>query len=132
MDLSDYSWKDCPDTGRSTGAQMIFYQGGPTDHGKHVTGPVSQSSAERYYNASCTVVMALAHFRMLIYELLNTDTYIVPETSTSIILDSKSTVCIANIKTEYHMMDFMILVVKIVQTLAEVQENKLYFIRWAN
>ena len=34
--------------------------------------------------------MALAHFRMLIYELLNTDTYIVPETSTSIILDSKS------------------------------------------
>ena len=27
------------------------------------------------------------------------------------------------------MMDFMILVVKIVQTLAEVQENKLYFIK---
>ena len=44
MDFSDYSWKYCPDTGRNTGAYIIFYQGGPIDHGTHVTVPVSQSS----------------------------------------------------------------------------------------
>ena len=45
MGFSDYSWKNCPDTGRSTGAYIIFYQGGPIDHGTHVPGPVDQSSA---------------------------------------------------------------------------------------
>ena len=42
MDISDSSWQDCPDTDRSTGAYIIFYQGGPIDHGKHVPGPVAQ------------------------------------------------------------------------------------------
>ena len=46
MLFSGSSWKDCPDTGRSTGAYIIFYQGGPIDHGTHVTVPVSQSSPE--------------------------------------------------------------------------------------
>ena len=45
MDFSDSSWQDCPDTVRSTGAHIIFYQGGPIDHGTHVPGPVAQSSA---------------------------------------------------------------------------------------
>ena len=45
MAFSDSSWKDCPETGRSTGAYIIFYQGGPIDHGTHVPGPVSQSIA---------------------------------------------------------------------------------------
>ena len=45
MLFSDSSWKDCLDTGRSTGAYIIFYQGGPIDHGTHVPGPVAQSSA---------------------------------------------------------------------------------------
>ena len=45
MALSDSSWQYFPDTGRSTGAYMIFYQGGPIDHGTHVPGPDSQSSA---------------------------------------------------------------------------------------
>ena len=44
MDFSDYSLKDCPDTGISTGAYIIFYQGGPIDHVTHVPGPVDQSS----------------------------------------------------------------------------------------
>ena len=44
MDFSDSSWQDCPDTGRSTGAYIIFYQGRPIDHGTHVTVPVDQSS----------------------------------------------------------------------------------------
>ena len=45
MGFSGYSWQDCPDTGRSTGAYIIFYQGGPIDHGTHVPVPVPQSSA---------------------------------------------------------------------------------------
>ena len=31
MAFSDFSWQDCPDNGRSTGAYTIFYQGGPID-----------------------------------------------------------------------------------------------------
>ena len=45
IDFSDSSWQDCPDTGRSTGAYIIFYQSGPIYHGTHVPVPVSQSSA---------------------------------------------------------------------------------------
>ena len=39
--------------------------------------------------------MALAHFRMLIPELLNKDTDIVPEEGPLIVLDSKSAMCMA-------------------------------------
>ena len=46
MVFSDSSWQDCPDTGRSTGEYIIFYQGGTIDHDTHVPGPVAQSSAE--------------------------------------------------------------------------------------
>ena len=79
MDLSDSSWKDCTDTDRSTGEYIVFYQGGPIDHGTHVPGPVDQSSSESEYNTSCTSGMDLAHFRMLIHYLLNKDPDIVPE-----------------------------------------------------
>ena len=41
----DSSWQYFIDTGRSTGAYIIFYQGEPIDHYTHVTGPVAQSSA---------------------------------------------------------------------------------------
>ena len=40
--------------------------------------------------------MALAHFRMLIHELLNKDIDIVPEESPLIVLDSKFAMCMAN------------------------------------
>ena len=79
MAFSDSSWQDCPETGRITGAYIIFYQGGPIDHGTHVPGPVAQSSVESEYNAACTAGMALAHFRILIHELLNKDPDIVPK-----------------------------------------------------
>ena len=95
MAFSDSSWQDCPDTGRSTGAYIIFYQGGPIDHGTHVPGPVAQSSAESEYNAACTAGMDLAHFRMLIHELLNEDPYMVPKEVPLIVLDSKSAMCMA-------------------------------------
>ena len=45
MDFSDSIWPDFPDTGRSTGAYIIFYQGGPSDHVTHIPVPVSQSDA---------------------------------------------------------------------------------------
>ena len=40
--------------------------------------------------------MTLAHFMMLIHELLNKDTGIVTEEATIIVLDSKSSVCMDN------------------------------------
>ena len=95
MDFSDSSWQDCPDTERSTGAYIIFYQGGSIDNGTHVPVPVAQSSAESEYNAACTAGMALAHFIMLVNDLLNEDTDMVPKEAPLIVLDSKSTMFMA-------------------------------------
>ena len=95
MAFSDSSWKYCTDTGRRTGAYIIFYQGGTIDHGTHVPGPVAQSSAESEYNAACTAGMALAHFRMLIHELLNEEPDMVPNEYLLIVLDSKYAMCMA-------------------------------------
>ena len=94
MAFSDSSWK-IVDTGISTGAYIIFYQGGPTDHGTHVPGPVTQYSAESEYNAACTAGMDLAHFRVLIHELLNEDPDMVPKEAPLIVLDSNYAMCIA-------------------------------------
>ena len=103
MAFSDSSWQYFTDAGRSTGAYTIFYQGGPIDHGTHVPGPVAQSSAESEYNAVCTAGMALAHFSMLIHELLNKDPDIVPEEYPLIVLDSKSAMCMSkNFKHANH------------------------------
>ena len=78
MNFSDYIWQYCSDTVISTGAYTIFYRGCTIDHGTHVPGPFSQSSAESDYNAACTSGMALANFKMSIHELLNKDPDIVP------------------------------------------------------
>ena len=94
--FSDYIWKYCPDTGRSTGSHIIFYQVGPIYNDTHVPGPVSQPSAESEYNAACNAVIDLEHFRMLIHELLNKYPYIVPDEYYLVMLDSKSSVCMAN------------------------------------
>ena len=40
--------------------------------------------------------MALAHFRMLVHELLNEDPDMVPKEAPLIVLDSKSAMCMAN------------------------------------
>ena len=95
MDFSGSSWQYCPDTGRSTGAYMIFYQGGPIDHVTHIPGPVAQSIAESEYNAACTEGMSLSNFRMLIHELLNKCPDRVPEEAPLIVLDGKSSMCMA-------------------------------------
>ena len=95
MAFSDSSWQYFPDTVIITGAYIIFYQGGPIDHGTHVPGPVAQSSAESDYNAACTAGMALAHFRMLIHEFPNEDPDMVSEEAPLIVLDSKYAMCMA-------------------------------------
>ena len=38
LDFSYSSWQDCLYTGRSTGAYIIFYQGGPIDHDTNFPG----------------------------------------------------------------------------------------------
>ena len=95
VDFSISIWKDCPDTVRSIVAYIIFYQVGPINYVTHVPGPVTQSISEIDYNTACTAGMALAHFRMLIHELLNKDPYTVPDEYPMIILDGKSDVCMA-------------------------------------
>ena len=42
MVFSDYSCQYFPETGRSTGEYIIFYQGGTIDHDTYVPVPVAQ------------------------------------------------------------------------------------------
>ena len=65
-------------------------------HVTHVPGPVAKSSSESEYNATCTVGMALAHFSILIHELLNKYPDKVTVEAPLIILDRKSDMCMAN------------------------------------
>ena len=75
---------------------LFFYQGGDFYYCTHVPGPVSQSSAEIEYNETFNLGMVLAHSIIINNELLNKDTYVVPEQSPLIILDIKSAVCMGN------------------------------------
>ena len=77
--LSDSICQDCPYTDISTGSYNMFYQVGPTDHWNNIPGPVVQSSAESEFSTECTAGMVLSHSRMLKNELMNKDTYVVPE-----------------------------------------------------
>ena len=78
MVLPDSRWKDCPDIGRSTGAYIVFYQGGPIDHCTHVLGQVDKYSAESEYNAAWTAGMSLENLRMINNKLLNKDPDVMP------------------------------------------------------
>ena len=78
MVFHDYICQNCLYTGRSTGEYIVFYQVVRIDHWTHVTSKVDQSSAESEYNAECTAGMDIAHFRMLINELLKKDIYVAP------------------------------------------------------
>ena len=60
MVLYDSRWKECPDSCRSTGAYIVFYQGGPIDPWTHVPGPVAQPRAESDSNTEFNAWMALA------------------------------------------------------------------------
>ena len=96
MAFSGSSWQDCLDNVRSTGAYIIFHQGGTIDHVTHVPGPVAQSNVESDYNAAYTLGISLAHFGMLIHEFFNKDLDIVPDEYHLIVLDIKSDMCMAD------------------------------------
>ena len=98
--LYSLSALDCATGPSSTGAFIIYYQGGPIDHGTHVPGPVAQSIAESDYNAACTAGMDLSHFIMLVHELLNEDPDMVPKEAPLIFLDSKYSMCMAKNGTD--------------------------------
>ena len=68
----------------------------PIDHGTNYTGTVYQPREESEYIVACTSGMYLAHFMILIHELLNKYQYIVTEEAPIIILDTKSVVFMAN------------------------------------
>ena len=78
MVFSNSIWKDCPYTGITKGEYIVFYHGVPIDHCTHVLSKVAQYSSESEYNAACTALIDIAHFRMLNNELLNKDKYVVP------------------------------------------------------
>jgi hypothetical protein len=73
--MSDSSWNDDVDTGRSTGCFLIFYMGGVIDHSSNMPDPVVLSFAEAEYNQACVATMALMHIAMAInnLELLDED-----------------------------------------------------------
>ena len=97
--FSDFSLKDCLDTGRSPVAYIVFYQGEPIDHCTNVPVLVAQYSDESEYRSACNSGMDLAHFNMLNNELLKKYPYVVPEQAPLIILDIKPDICIdTNVK----------------------------------
>ena len=125
--IPDTLWQYCPDTGRSIGAYIIFYHGGPIDHGTHVPGLFAQSSAESEYNAACTTGMDLAHFRMLIHELQNKDPDIFPEEAPLIVLDSKHAMCMANnVKDTKHTRH----IARIIHFVRDGEKFKMHKIDW--
>jgi hypothetical protein len=95
VSMSDSSWNDDVDTGRSTGCFLIFYMGGVVDHSSNMPDPVALSSAEAEYNQACIATMALMHISMAInnLELLEEDTQ---RTGIPLILDSSSAIAIGS------------------------------------
>jgi hypothetical protein len=91
--MSDSSWNDDVDSGRSTGCFLIFYMGKVIDHSSNMPGPVALSSVEAEYNQACVATMALMHIAMAInnLELLDDDA---ERTGIPLILDSSSAISI--------------------------------------
>ena len=93
--MSDSSWNDDVDKGRSTGCFLIFYMGGIIDHSSNMPDPVAMSSAEAEYNQSCIATMALMHISMVLnnFELKDEDQ---ERNNIPLILDSSSAIAIGN------------------------------------
>ena len=88
ISFSDSNWQDDHGTARSTGAYIIFYQGGPVDFSSNLPQPIALSSAEAKYNEACLACVAIAHIRMLLGDLRG-EPVVEP---TPLLLDSKSAV----------------------------------------
>ena len=67
--FTDSSWNDCIDTGRSTGGNVTFNQGGAVDYGSHLPVPVAMSSGEAEYISAAVACMRASHLRMLTYDM---------------------------------------------------------------
>jgi hypothetical protein len=68
--VSDSSFQDCPDTGRSTGGYMCMIQGGVVDAATVVPTIIAHSTGEAEYNTGALAVMATAYKRKIWNELL--------------------------------------------------------------
>jgi hypothetical protein len=68
MTMTDSSWQDCPDTGRSTAGELAFVQGGYVAAKSHVPVPVAMSSAESEYMSAASGCMTSSHLRMILYD----------------------------------------------------------------
>ena len=95
MVLSDSICQDFPESVISTGAYIVFNQGGTIYNWTHVPGTVSKYGANSEYSAACTTWMSLAHLIMINNDLLNKYPYVVPEQAPFIILYRKSYICMA-------------------------------------
>jgi hypothetical protein len=91
--MSDSSWNDDVDTGRSTGCFLIFYMGGIIDHSSNMPDPVALSSAEAEYNQACVATMALMHISMVLNNLESLDENS-ERKNIPLILDSSSAIAI--------------------------------------
>jgi len=89
--MTDSSWQDCVDTGRSTGGYLIFYQGGVIDASSNMPDPIAMSSAESEYNQACVGAMAVSHVRQLMLEARGLD----PDTKYAVPLLIDNTAAIA-------------------------------------
>ena len=67
--MSDSSWNDDPDHGRSTGCYESFYMGGVVDHSSNLPDPITLSSAEAEYNEACLACMGTNHLAMFLDDL---------------------------------------------------------------
>ena len=68
--ISDLSWNDCVDTGRSNGGHIgTFNQGGVADYKSHLPVPIAMSSGEAEYISATVAYMRASHLRMLTYDM---------------------------------------------------------------
>ena len=63
------SWQDDIDTSRSTGCNLVTYQGGVINHSSNLLKPISMSSAEAEYVKMCLAAMTGMHMMMLLGDL---------------------------------------------------------------
>jgi hypothetical protein len=91
---TDASWQDCPDTSRSTGCFLTFFNGGLIDGASFLPVPVALSSAESEYNVFAVAMTGAIHSRQAYNEARGLD----PDTPLTIPLlsDSSSALTIAS------------------------------------
>ena len=94
--MHDSSWQDCPDTGRSTGAFVLFSQGGALDYNTFVPSPVAMLSAEAECIAGAMAGMAMSHIQMLQNKLSGYEADIIKNGPITMFCDSARAVTIVN------------------------------------